>query len=786
MLSNFKRSILFSVIVAFCPTIYGQSIPFTYSVIAPEHSTQARAIGDIDGDGDGDIVLVEGEMKPKVLAWYEYPSWQRHDMNNEVLATLDYVADNKLADMDNDGDLDFIIPDSHNAGDKAKIMLWLENPRPKADPRSTWTVHIIKNLGTVSFLKEIAVGDLDRDGRMDAIARAEKMGYLFFQNRKNDWLVKEVPFRPHEGLEIADLDRDGDLDLILNGAWWENPAQSRTDAWTEHTFDAKWYNQNTGSWMDNNSQVRVGDINRDGLLDIVISSSEQKGFPVSWYQAPIDPKRGSWIEHVLGQLDYVHGLQVADMDNDGDLDVMAGEMMKGQDPDQLVVFVQEGHPLAPAAWRSKTPVFRPQVIASLGAYWPVIGDISGDGDVDIVSSRSYDKPPIEMWENNTSDQKQLLDTWSYITVDSTRKKLGDFIPPDWLRAFGLALGDVNNDGWGDIVSGREFYRNPGGDMSGAWQRIDLGRPVDASIIVDVDNDEFGDIIAQDLPNVYWYEAMDARGETWRSIHIGTIPATGHHNSQGFLLAQLIPGGKPEICLESGQGVYYFQIPGNPEAGQWPCVQVTGLGSHAEGIGAGDIDGDGLIDLALGMGWVGVGWWKNPGDGSALWQKYEVGRIDRDYVDKLAVADMNGDGHADIVVTEELYPDIKPACVYWFENPGNPLSDPAIFNWKRHLAMGPKFTLNNMSVADMDRDGDVDIITVEHKGDKNTYILENDGSGHFSEHLIARGKEGHGGAQVGDLDNDGDLDIVHICFEDFQWVHLLRNDAVRMKATRNKK
>ncbi len=69
--------------------------------------------------------------------------------------------------------------------------------------------------------------------------------------------------------------------------------------------------------------------------------------------------------------------------------------------------------------------------------------------------------------------------WRHILVDDQRAKWGDFDPPEWLRYFGLAIGDLTGDGYLDIVSGRYFYRNPGGDMAANWERIDLGRNLDA-------------------------------------------------------------------------------------------------------------------------------------------------------------------------------------------------------------------------------------------------------------------------------------------------------------------
>lgn len=761
-------------------TLLAQNIPFKYSVVVPGVSSQARQIGDVDGDGRGDIVVVEGEFQPEILAWFAYPDWIRYDMNNTALAGLDYVADCKLGDVDGDGDLDLIFPDSQNAGDKGKRVYWFENPRPKGNPKTdTWKKHTIKDLGNVTILKEIAIGDMDGDGKMDVVVRAEAGGYIFFQNNPDSWSTIEINFRPHEGLEIGDLDRDGDVDIVLNGTWWENPGNPRTGAWKEHTFDPKWYNQNTKSWMDNNSQVRLGDLDGDGCVDIVISSSEKSGYPVSWYQAPQDPKTGLWKEHVIGQLDYCHGLQLGDIDNDGDIDIMGSEMLKGADPDKIVVFVNQGNPRDPVARMNKKIHFKEQVISTIGSYWAVLGDVGGDGDLDIVSSRSFDKAPIEMWENLTSDLALSLDKWTHILVDSTRTRY-DGKTKGGGGWFGLAMGDLTSTGYSDIVSGKWLYRNPGDDMTGRWTRTTLNDSMDAILIVNVDNDERGDFIAVKCNKQYWFEAKDAWCSSFDVVEIGNLPVCNHGTgSQGYNLAQIIPGGKPEILLtgETGEGIYYMEIPENPHKGHWPWTTIMESGSNGEWISSADIDGDGLLDICgafmIGDQGIGIAWWKNPGDRSGNWKRYHIGNT-QFWADKIIGADINGDGRIDLVVTEERYPGLEPdASLYWFEAPANPASP----NWKRHTLV-TQYSMNNLDVADLDRDGDLDIITCEHKGPKEQLqIWENNGKGQFRKHLIDEGKESHLGAILHDLDGDGDLDIVSIAWEDFKFLHVWRNDAI---------
>jgi hypothetical protein len=712
--------------------------------IAPR-AGDVKLVGDLDGDGRVDLVL--GGGRESGLIWWRWPDLRPTEI---AVPTTEFTTDGALADLDGDGDLDIVIPD----GREGVNLLWFENPRPDGDPTDPvrWRRH---GIGSVpGWVKDVAIVDFDEDERLDVAVRSARAAAIHFQVAPGVWQkVVLAEFGSGEGMAGGDVDNDGDTDLVLRGSWMANPGHGSArdpSRWTGHEI----------SRFDSAFKAVVADLDGDGRSDIVTSSSENTA-DVAWFGAPDGPT-GKWTRHVIeSDVEGAHTLQPADMDLDGDLDLVVGQMHTTDDRELAVHFNVDGNG---QRWQRA-------LVDDVGLHNGVVADIDSDGDMDIFGSNWVGNPPLRVWLNRLDPPESVrpINRWTYSSVTSAH-----------VRAFGLAVADVDGDGRNDIVSGPSWYRPPGDGLEGPWVQVRLGEHRDAVAALDLDHDGRAEIVAQDGSGadlgVVLLKASDATATRFDEIPVGVVPRASHElGSQGHVVAQVLPGGSPEIVLSSGGGVFYFATEGDPVRGSWRRVRISGEPSD-EGIAVTDVDGDGWLDLVATSGEaMGVAWWRHPRDGTADWQRRVIGAFpDAVFPDRVAAADFSGDGRVDVVATEENGKGNDAEAYLWLQ----PRS--AGESWERRL-IARRGTLNSLSVDDLDNDGDADIIAAEHRGARRLSIWNNLGGGHFIEQLVDAGKESHLGARAVDLDADGDLDVLSIAWDAPETIHLWRNDACSVES-----
>ena len=703
------------------------------------NADDAYSVFAADLDNDGDMDIISASTFDDKIAWYvndgnENPSWTTSIITIDADGARSVFA----ADMDGDGDLDIV-----SASTWDDTIAWYEN---SGGATPTFTA---SNIATnADGAEHVFVADMDDDGDMDILsAEYGDDTIAWYENNgaaNPSWSASNIATNADGAncVFAADMDNDGDLDIISASrndntiAWYENdgnanPSWSASDIYTE---------------AEGAESVFAADMDNDGDMDIV--SVTYQGSTLAWYEndGAEDP---SWtVSTIAGDVSYGKGVFVEDIDNDGDMDIVTASLVE----DKIALYVNDG---------ASDPTWAGSTIATSadGAIDVFVADMDNDGDMDVLSASNEDDAIA--WYENTADF--TFEPWWTASDIATSV--------DGVQSVFAA--DMDNDGDMDILSASRhddtiaWYENNNGDGS-SWTAADIDTNADGAYSVfaaDMDGDGDLDIISasENDDTIAWYVNDGNENPSWTTSII-TIDADG---ARSVFAADMDGDGDLDIVSAStwDDTIAWYENSG----GATPTFTASNIATNADGaehVFVADMDDDGDMDiLSAEYGDDTIAWYENNGAANPSWSASNIA-TNADGANCVFAADMDNDGDLDIISASR-----NDNTIAWYENDGN--ANPS---WSASDIYTEAEGAESVFAADMDNDGDMDIVSVTYQGSTLAWY-ENDGAEDpsWTVSTIAGDVSYGKGVFVEDIDNDGDMDIISASVSD-DTIAWYENDA----------
>ena len=281
--------------------------------------------------------------------------------------------------------------------------------------------------------------------------------------------------------------------------------------------------------------------------------------------------------------------------------------------------------------------------------------------------------------------------------------------------------DVNNDGWADLIR----FDQPGGVCvwyENAQKTGLLWKPHlilqsagnETPLFVDVDGDGRKDLICNDAfaRQVIWLKSPTAKGDTsWQRYVISNDTLRGTHRyTHGLGWGDVNKDGRNDVIIKSG----WWESPADVKRTGW-IFHPADLGKDCANMFVLDVDGDGDMDI-ISSSAHNYGIWWHEHEKNDMWATHEISKL-FSQLHAMAMEDINGDRQPDLITGKRYFAhngkdpgEFEPAVLYWFEY--QPGKTP---RWLPHEVDNNSGIGNSFVVSDINKDGLKDIVVSNKKG-----------------------------------------------------------------------
>jgi hypothetical protein len=692
-------------------------LTFNTAVTANNGSPVSLAVGDVDRDGDLDVVA------PRAYFGGGF-TLMRNEGNGRFAPRVNFPGSSKsagiaLADLNGDGKLDVAVSDGDGLAVGNSMSIYLGNGD------GTFGTRQVVSLGSGRIAPVgIAAADVDGDSDVDLAVACDAVGaVMLLRNNGNGTFAAPVSFAvgmSPEDIAAGDLNGDGRADLVVahqeyrvsvlmnNGSGGFAPA-------------AAYDNLNTGTnWAGPLLPcVALADVDRDGKLDVFYGSTRTWDGETGQIVQLRNTGSGVLVRGAdVAMVFYTAGptdIVAADMNGDGAPDLLAASY-SGRADDGFCVMMNNG-----------TGGFGPAALYAAGQ--STIGlaaaDVNGDGKLDVLTADDYSNALTVHYNpgNGTfpvipQDFAGSAQTFQDAADIDGDRDLDIFTSGPHPSADDGAI--MRNDGTGRFTNRTVIHNGQDG--------------VAAGVLRDLNGDGKPDLLfnnANTAPRYDFFTALNNGDGTFGPVTRWLVGSAGWGGIDAFdidndgdldvidceaLGAPNIPNGRFFIALNNGNGTFqppyaYDLLPRRPDA-----------------VVAGDFNHDGKLDLAFAnQGAYGFddGLFVVLGNGNGTFQSptvYTAGRGPSNIV----TVDFDHDGNLDIATLNSGYNGEGAESLSLFFGTGSGTFTRAS---TQYAPYSPDLLgATGISTGDVDGDGDIDIMSSGPSNDIALYL--NDGAGTF--------------------------------------------------------